>query len=113
MKKSFALTLLMLVALIFGACSAPQTSAPAPADTTAAAPAETGGTGDFLKPNPTLSDIRVRQALAACIDRDALISAVFPYVTDDLKPQLHMDSFVPKSHWAYKGPYMDYPHDVQ
>ncbi|MCX6045983.1 MAG: ABC transporter substrate-binding protein [Chloroflexi bacterium] len=113
MKKSFALTLLMFVALLWGACSAPQTSAPAPADTTAAVPAATGGTGDFVKPHPILTDIRVRRALATCIDRDALIGAVFPYVTDDLKPQLHMDSFLPKSHWAYKGPYMDYPHDAQ
>jgi len=113
MKKSFALTLLMLVTLVLGACSAPQTNAPASAAATAGVPASTTGTGDFTKPHPILSDIRVRRAIATCTDRDALIGAVFPYVTEDLKPQLHMDSFLPKSHWAYKGPYMDYPHDVQ
>jgi len=53
----------------------------------------------------------VRQAIAMCIDRDALISSVYTYVPEDIKPQLRMDSFLPKTHWAYKGPYTDYPYD--
>lgn len=61
---------------------------------------------DYTTPHPILSDVRVRQALAHCIDRDALIASVYPYVEEP--DALLMDSFLPKSHWAYKGPY-DYP----
>ena len=112
MKKSFTLTVLMLITMIFSACAAPQTSAPAAAPPASGQAAATEG-GDFTKPNPVLSDIRIRRALAQCIDRDALISSVFPYVTAEMKPELRMDSFLPKTHWAYKGPYMDYPFDQQ
>ena len=24
-----------------------------------------------------------------------------------------MDSWIPKTHWAYKGPYQDYPYDAE
>ncbi len=63
-------------------------------------------TEDFTTPHPILSDLRVRQAIAHCIDRDALIASVYPYVEDP--DALLMDSFLPKTHWAYSGPY-DYP----
>ncbi len=62
---------------------------------------------DYTTPHPILSDVRVRQALAYCIDRQALIASVYPYVEDG--SALLMDSFLPKSHWAYKGPYTDLP----
>lgn len=58
---------------------------------------------DYTTPHPILSDVKVRQALAYCIDRNALIASVYPYVEDGAA--LLMDSFLPKSHWAYKGPY--------
>ncbi len=61
---------------------------------------------DFTTPHPILSDIRVRKAIAHCIDRDALIASVYPYVDDP--SALLMDSFLPKTHWAYSGPY-DFP----
>lgn len=61
---------------------------------------------DYTTPHPILSDLRVRQAIAHCTDRDALIASVYPYVEDP--SALLMDSFLPKSHWAYKGPY-DFP----
>lgn len=62
---------------------------------------------DFTTPHPILSDVKVRQALAYCIDRQALIASVYPYVEDG--SSLLMDSFLPKTHWAYKGPYTDLP----
>jgi len=62
---------------------------------------------DYTTPHPILSDLKVRQALAYCIDRDALIASVYPYVED--KAALTMDSFNPKTHWAYTGPYPDLP----
>ena len=49
----------------------------------------------------------VRQALAYCIDRAELIASVYPYVEDS--GSLQMDSFLPKTHWAYGGPYTDLP----
>ncbi len=62
---------------------------------------------DYTTPHPILSDVKVRQALAYCIDRQALIASVYPYVEDG--SALLMDSFLPKTHWAYKGPYTDLP----
>jgi ABC-type transport system substrate-binding protein len=61
---------------------------------------------DYSTPHPILSDLKVRQAIAHCIDRDALIASLYPYVEDP--DALLMDSFLPKTHWAYSGPY-DYP----
>ena len=66
---------------------------------------------EYTTPHPILSDIRVRQAIAQCINRDELIAAAYPYVED--KGALRMDSFLPKTHWAYKGPYQDYPYDPE
>ncbi len=66
---------------------------------------------DYTTPHPILSDIVVRQAIAQCINRDELIASVYPYVADDVKPTLRMDTFLPKSHWAYSGGYTDYAYD--
>jgi ABC-type transport system substrate-binding protein len=112
-SKSYMLfALLTAIVLVFSACAAP----PAPGGVAQAPAANAGGQaaadsgGDFNTPHPILSDLRVRQAIAHCVDRDALIASVYPYVQD--KAALRMDSFLPKTHWAYKGPYQDYPHDV-
>lgn len=66
---------------------------------------------DYTTPHPILSDIVVRQAIAQCVNRDELIASVYPYVADDVKPTLRMDTFLPKSHWAYSGGYTDYAYD--
>jgi len=107
MHRSLILTLLTVVGLLFSACAPAQTGAPA------APPAveQTDVAGEFSLPHPILSDLRIRQAIAHCIDRDALISSIYAYVSDDLKPELRMDSFLPKAHWAYSGPYTDYAYD--
>ena len=67
---------------------------------------------DYTTPHPILSDIKVRQAIATCINRDELIASVYPFLTDAEKAGLRMDTNLPKTHWAYKGPYTDYPYDV-
>ncbi|MCB0257555.1 MAG: peptide ABC transporter substrate-binding protein, partial [Anaerolineae bacterium] len=104
------LTLFVVVAMLFSACAtAPQAQAPSGATGGEAA----GSAEDLSQPHPILSDLRVRQAIAHCIDRDALISAVYTYVPDDVKASLRMDSFLPKTHWAYSGPYQDYPYSVE
>ena len=109
-KRFLALALVTVVTLVLSAC-VPASPANAPAGQAPAAANEAAAsTGDFTVPHPILGNLQVRQAIASCIDRDALIAAAYPYVED--KAALRMDSFVPKTHWAYKGPYQDYPHDV-
>ncbi len=68
---------------------------------------EAAATEDYTTPHPILSDVKVRRAIAACLDRDALVASVYPYVEDGAA--LVMDSFLPKTHWAYSGPYTDMP----
>jgi ABC-type transport system substrate-binding protein len=68
---------------------------------------EAAGTEDYTTPHPILSDVNVRRAIAFCLDRDALVASVYPYVEDGAA--LVMDSFLPKTHWAYSGPYTDMP----
>ena len=111
-KVVYVLALVAVFAMVLSACTAPAGSTTAPA----APGGETAAVGgdiqeDYTTPHPILSDIRVRQAIAHCIDRDALIASVYPYVSDDVKPTLRMDTFLPKTHWAYSGPYTDYPYD--
>lgn len=113
--------LVAIFSMVLSACTAPAGStapaAEAPAAEAAAteAPAEEAvaesSEGSFTTPHPILSDLRVRQAIAHCVDRDALIDSVYTYVSDEVKPTLRMDSFLPKTHWAYGGPYTDYPYD--
>lgn len=111
--KTKMLSLLALITVLMMVVSA---CVPAQTGQTGAAPAGesaqgTSGVEEYTTPHPILSDVKVRQAIAQCIDRDALIAAAYPYVED--KAALRMDSFLPKTHWAYKGPYQDYPHDVE
>lgn len=68
---------------------------------------------DYTTPHPILSDINVRRAIAYCVNRDELIASVYPYVADDVKPTLRMDTFLPKSHWAYSGGYTDYEYNPE
>ncbi len=55
----------------------------------------------FTTPHPILGDIRIRQALAYCTDRRALIKGVYPFLSEEQQAALHMDTFVPPNHWAY------------
>ena len=103
-KKFLVLALLTVLALVVSACA----PAAVPGGAAPSAGAEvTSGAEEYTTPHPILSDVRVRQALAYCIDREALIASVYPYVEDG--SELLMDSFLPKTHWAYKGPYTDMP----
>ena len=117
------IALVALATMVMSACTAPagsttapEAAPPAAAEEATAAPEEemaSTGEGSFTEPHPIISDLRVRQAIAHCVDRDALIASVYTYVSDDVKPTLRMDSWIPKSHWAYSGPYQDYPYDPE
>jgi ABC-type transport system substrate-binding protein len=66
----------------------------------------------YTTPHSILSDVRVRQAIADCVDRDALIASVYPFLSAQQRNELRMDATLPKAHWAYRGPYGDYEHSV-
>jgi ABC-type transport system substrate-binding protein len=103
-RKFLILAILTIMALVVSACAAPAASpGAAPA---AGAEAAAIGAEEYTTPHPILSDLKVRQAIAHCIDRDSLIASVYPYVEDG--STLTMDSMMPKTHWAYSGPY-DFP----
>jgi ABC-type transport system substrate-binding protein len=108
-----------LAAMVLSACIAPVErttgSTEVPVDEAGAieAAGEELRADAWTTPHPILSDIRVRHAIAHCIDRDALIDSLYTYVLDEIKPTMRMDSFLPKNHWAYGGPYQDYPYDSE
>ncbi|MGL4651516.1 MAG: ABC transporter substrate-binding protein, partial [Caldilineaceae bacterium] len=110
-RTFWVLAILVVASMVFTACAAPTATAPAGE---AAAPGgeEAVVADDLTQPHPYLSNISVRRAIAHCIDRDALIAAVYPYVDDAVKPTLRMDSAWPKDHWVWDGPYPDYEYDV-
>lgn len=57
----------------------------------------------FTTPHPILGDLRVRQALAYCTNKSDLLKSVYPLISDEARAGLVMDTFIPKSHWAYAG----------
>ena len=57
----------------------------------------------FTTPHPILSDLRVRQAMAYCTNKDEIIQAIYPFLEADQRAELVMDTFIPKNHWAYAG----------
>ncbi len=74
---------------------------------------------EWTTPHPILSDIRVRQAIAHCTDRSALIGSVYGYLPEEDRAKLFMDTFIPKdSVWYAKNVdpnanIVDYPLDVE
>ncbi|HQY90456.1 ABC transporter substrate-binding protein [Caldilinea sp.] len=105
-KKFLVIALLTILSLVVSACAAPATM-PGAAPEAGQEMGSSSGAEEFTTPHPILSDVNVRRALAHCIDRDALIASVYPYAED--AAGLQMDSFLPKTHWAYSGPYEDMP----
>ena len=96
--------LLVAVAMVMTACTpakvAPATAVPAKAS--------------FSTPDPILSDLRVRQALAYCTDKLSLIAAAYPLNSPEDNAKLPMNTFIPSTHWAYAGDanITIYPFDV-
>jgi ABC-type transport system substrate-binding protein len=57
----------------------------------------------FTTPHPILGDLKVRQALSYCTNKLDLIKSVYPLLSEEQQAGLVMDTFIPKSHWAYAG----------
>ena len=60
-------------------------------------------TGAFTEPHPILSDLRVRQAMSYCINKDELLASVYPLLEPEARADLVMHTNIPRSHWAYAG----------
>jgi ABC-type transport system substrate-binding protein len=57
----------------------------------------------FTTPHPILGDLKVRQAMAYCTNKLDLVKSVYPLISAEEQAKLVMDTFIPKSHWAYAG----------
>ncbi len=59
--------------------------------------------GSFTTPHPILSDLRVRQAMAYCTNKEEIIQAVYPFLAEEDRSKLVMNTMMPRDHWAYAG----------
>jgi len=109
-----AFSLVLIMGLVLSACQSPQQvevpvtvvvreTQPAVVQTQIVQQTVEVQSGAFTQPNPILSDIRVRQALAHCTNKMELIKSVYPLLREEEQQQLVMDTFIPKNHWAYAG----------
>ncbi len=67
---------------------------------------------DWSTPHPILSDLKVRQALATCVNRDDLISSVYPTLSAEDKAKLRMNTFIVKGTKFYDSNAIDYTYDI-
>lgn len=73
---------------------------------------------EWKAPHPILADIKVRQAVAYCSNRNELIQSVYSYLPDADRAKLNMDTFIPKdSAWYAKtvnpnAAIIDYTFDI-
>ena len=105
-KKFLVLALLTILVMVVSAC-APAAGVPGAAPAPAAGEeAAAMGAEEYTTPHPILSDLKVRTAIANCIDRDALIASVYPEGQDP--DALRMGSWAPKTSCPLRRPY-DFP----
>jgi ABC-type transport system substrate-binding protein len=71
-----------------------------PAAPTAEPAAGGEAAGAFTTPHPILSDLRVRQAFAYCMNRPELIQSVYGFLSEEQQSQLLMNTNLPQGHWA-------------
>lgn len=98
---------LLLLLILVSACNQPG-SEPATDGPTTPSPISTPTT----PPLPIIDDLRVRQAIAYCTDRAALIRSVYPWIEETAAYE--MDSFLPANHplFAKTEPAIQqYPYD--
>ena len=134
-SSKWALTAgILLASLILSACQGPQVQVPVTVvvkesqvveqtsvvketqvvNQTQMVEVTTAPAGAFTTPHPILSDLKVRQAIAYCTDRKALIKSVYPFLDDANQAKLLMDTNIPSVSWAaYDGPEVQkYPFDA-
>ncbi len=68
---------------------------------------------EWTTPHPILGDVRVRQAIAHCADRDALIAVSYPFLSEEERAKLRMDTWIPKISPFHANPNnIDYTYDI-
>jgi ABC-type transport system substrate-binding protein len=68
---------------------------------------------EWTTPHPILGDVKVRQAIAHCTDRDALISVSYPFLSEEDRAKLRMDTWMPKTSPFHANPNnIDYTFDI-
>ncbi len=108
LPSSHALRLFSIVAILslLSVTLTPASGAAPPNEAGYAAVITTGPgeeTAWYPDPHPILSDARVRQAMAYCTDKMALIASVYPLLSTAEKQSLVLNSMIPDEHWAYAG----------
>jgi len=108
-RQSLWIFLFCLTILISACTNAPETEPPPPpiietvlvvASPTSIPPSPTP-LPPFSTLHPILQDARVRQAIAYCTNRSQLISVVYPFLNEQQKQALTLETFLPQSHWAF------------
>lgn len=108
-KNRFMLVLsaLVLATLVLAACGTPQPGEPVEVIVTkeviVTQEVEVQVPSAFATAPYALGDLKVRQALAYCTNKLELIKSVYPLLSEEQQQGLLMDTFIPKSHWAYAG----------
>jgi ABC-type transport system substrate-binding protein len=68
---------------------------------------------EWTTPHPILSDLKVRQAIAHCTNRDALIEVSYPFLSVEDRAKLRMDTWIPKISQFHANPNnIDYTYDI-
>ncbi len=67
---------------------------------------------EWSSPHPVLGDLKVRQAIAMCANRNELIQVSYPFLSAEEQGKLIMDTWIPKSSPFYAAPSVQYTYDV-
>jgi ABC-type transport system substrate-binding protein len=123
-KKWALLAGLMIISMVVAACQPQQVNVPVTVvvketqqvqvvqTVEIALPTDTPAPS-FSTPHPILGKLENRQGIAYCTDKAALIASVYPFLSDDEKQAIQMDTFIPRSHWAYTKPSESYAFDAE
>lgn len=105
-RMFFVLGLLVIASMVLAACGG---TAPVVQEPVAEQPAgeqpmeEPAAQTSFTTPHPILGDLRVRQALSYCTNKEDMIKSVYPLLDEEEQASLVMHTFIPRAHWAYAG----------
>ena len=67
---------------------------------------------EWTSPHPVLADLKVRQAIAMCANRNELIQVSYPFLSAEEQGKLIMDTWIPKSSPFYAEPSVQYTFDI-
>jgi ABC-type transport system substrate-binding protein len=67
----------------------------------------------YTTPHPLLGDLRVREGIAYCTNKAELIKSVYGFLSEEEQAAIQMDTFIPKSHWAYTAPSNSHSFDAE